>query len=138
MRISAMISLVAVVLSMANVVSSKKVRNSANNHVKPSLTQSWCSVSTLAINRKWFQKSSSPRRPSTPEENAASKAKHAEQEASMGGALLSSVSAHGCRAFRHMFVEWPRRHRFVGKLPMGAIRDRGGQGAAVRVEIVKD
>ena len=31
-----MISLVAVVLSMANVVSSKKVRNSANNHVKPS------------------------------------------------------------------------------------------------------
>jgi len=37
----------------------------------------------------------------------------------MGGAHLSSVLAHGCRAFRQMFVEWPRRHRFVGKIALG-------------------
>ena len=67
-----MISLVAVVLSMANVVSSKKVRNSANNHVKPSLTQSWCSVSTLEQEK-------------IPKELFASKAKHAGGERGLEG-----------------------------------------------------
>ena len=56
----------------------------------------------------------------------------------MGGALLSSESAYmdvvlfgKCSLSGHADIV------LSAKLPLGAIRDRGGQGAAVRVEIVK-
>ena len=56
----------------------------------------------------------------------------------MSGGLQSSDSPHGCRAFRQMFGEWPRRLHFVGKMPMGVVCEAGSwrsAGVAGRVEI---